>query len=353
MTTATIKAPDTSPALSALPLGANGTETDLSGIAAAIRSADRFLVTSHARPDGDAVGSSLACAELLRQLGKTCDVVLADPVPQVYLTLPGIQAVKHLERIDASRYDCAIVLECDGTERTGLQGLQALPLLNIDHHITGCNFGALNWIDDSAAAVAILVYQLARYLDVSVTPAMATCLYTALFTDTGAFTYPGTANGALPIAQELIACGADADRIARDVLYSVSTAHIRLLGTALSRMQLHGATAWTFIKLDDLAAFGATDEDTEGTVDYLISIAGVDSALFLREIPPDSSCPQRFRVSLRSKSGLDVSSVALAHGGGGHQRSAGCSVDGPLQHAVAAMLTGLERLRISPAGGLT
>ncbi len=335
--------------LSVVPEGSLGASADLPAIAAAIQAMDCFLVTSHARPDGDAIGSALACADLLRSLGKTCEIVLADPIPQVYLTLPGIHAVRQADRIEASRYDCAIVLECDSHARTGLHGLDALPVLNIDHHITGANFGSLNWIDDSAAAVAILVYQLARHLEVPVTPAMATCLYTAVFTDTGAFTYPGTANGALPIAQELIACGADADRIARDVLYSVSTAHIRLLGTALSRMQLHGATAWSFITLDDLAAFNATEEDSEGTVDYLISIAGVDAAIFLRELQPESGSPQKFRASLRSKSGLDVSSVALAHGGGGHQRAAGCCLSGPLEEAVAAILAGLEQRRSSAA----
>lgn len=347
MSSATITAADVAFTLSALPDGSEGLRVDLPAIAAAVRAFDRFVVTSHARPDGDAVGSALACADLLTQLGKHCDVVFADPIPQVYLTLPGVDRIRHADRVDAALYDAAIVLECDGTLRTGLQGLQALPLLNIDHHITSCNFGALNWIDDSAAAVAILVYQLARHLHVPVTPAMATCLYTAVFTDTGAFTYPGTANGALPIAQELIVCGADADRIARDVLYSVSTAHIRLLGTALSRMQLHGATAWSFITLADFAAFSATDEDSEGTVDYLISIAGVDAAVFLRELPPEPGAPQQFRASLRSKSGLDVSAVALAHGGGGHQRAAGCRVPGPMEDAIAAILTGLEQRRSS------
>ncbi|WP_419804560.1 DHH family phosphoesterase [Terriglobus sp.] len=345
MTPATITRSAIPVALSALPDGRHGVGVDLSAMASAILAMDHFLITSHARPDGDAIGSALACADILRHLGKRCDVVFADPIPNVYLTLPGIPQVKHMTSVDAALYDCAIVLECDSTARTGLQGLQSLPLLNIDHHITGCNFGALNWIDDSAAAVAILVYQLARHLDVPVTPSMATCLYTAVFTDTGAFTYPGTANGALSIAQELIAWGADADRIARDVLYSVSTAHIRLLGTALSRMQLHGATAWSFITLDDLSAFGATEEDSEGTVDYLISIAGVDAALFLRELPSESGSPQQFRASLRSKNGLDVSSVALAHGGGGHQRASGCCLPGPLDAAAAAMLTGLERCR--------
>ncbi|GAA3748641.1 DHH family phosphoesterase [Terriglobus aquaticus] len=344
MTSATASIPELPLPIVALPVGCYGASADLSTMAAAILGFQTFVVTSHARPDGDAVGSALACAEMLRYLGKQCDVVFADPIPQVYLTLPGVENIIHAGRVDPDRYDCAIVLECDSTARTGLRDLQLLPLLNIDHHITGCNFGALNWIDDAAAAVACLVYQLARFLQVPVTPAMATCLYTALFTDTGAFTYPGTAHGAFPVAQELIACGADADRIARDVLYSVSTAHIRLLGTALSRMQVHGATAWSYITLRDLAAFDATDEDSEGTVDYLISIAGVDAALFLREVPHDSG-PQRFRASLRSKSDLDVSSVALEYGGGGHQRAAGCSIEGSLENVSSALLQGLQQRR--------
>lgn len=330
--------------LTPLPKGCYGAAADMQHIAEAIRELQMFVITSHARPDGDAIGSALACAEMLRALGKRCEVVFADPIPHVYLTLPGVGDIIHSSRVDASRYECAIVLECDSTARTGLSGLQDLPILNLDHHITGCNFGALNWIDDSVAAVACLVYQLARHMQVPVTPSMATCLYTAVFTDTGAFTYPGTANAAFPIAQELIRCGADADRIARDVLYSVSTAHIRLLGTALSRMQLHGATAWSYITLRDLAAFDATEEDSEGTVDYLISIAGVDAALFLREVSSDSK-PQRFRASLRSKGDLDVSSVALEQGGGGHQRAAGCSMTGSLESVSSVLLNGLNQQR--------
>ncbi len=319
--------------------------TDMHTVADAIRNHQNFLITSHARPDGDAIGSSLACAEMLRALGKQCDVVLADTIPSVYLTLPGIEQIRQARVIDPAQYDFAIVLECDGTERTGLTNLDALPMINIDHHVTGCNFAALNWIDDSAAAVAVLVYRLAQALDVLVTPDMANCLYTAVLTDTGAFTFPGTAKDALPVAQELIACGADADRVARDVLYSVSTAHIRLLGTALSRMQLHDATAWSYITQEDLSSFSATDEDTEGTVDYLISIAGVDTAMFLRELPSGPEVAQRFRVSLRSKTSLDVSAIAAANGGGGHYRAAGCTVTGPLKNAVDQLLDGLAHRR--------
>ena len=147
------------------------------------------------------------------------------------------------------------------------------------------------------------------------------------------------------MASELIAHGADADSIARDVLYSVSAAHIRLLGIALSRMQLRGTVAWSYITQQDLAEVGATDEDSEGTVTYLISIAGVQAALFLREMPQETGAAQIFRVSLRSKSLLDVSAVAAACGGGGHRSAAGCMLHGDLHGILDRLLHEIDRER--------
>ncbi len=304
-----------------------------------IRGSRRFLVTSHSRPDGDAVGSLLAFAAMLDQLGKDVDCVLADPVPQVYATLPGVERIRQTSMVEANRYDAAVVLECDSTQRTGLKGYGDLPVINIDHHATGREYGAENWIDCDVSAVAVLVYRLAVALGLTITPDIATCLYTAVFTDTGAFTYPGTAASALPIAQSLIAHGARADAVAHDVLYSVSAASIRLLGTALSRMQVHGATAWSYVLQDDLSRLGATDEDSEGTVNYLIGIAGINAALFLREMPGEGLDGTRYRASLRSKSpSLDVSAIAIRCGGGGHRNAAGCTVTGPLQRCVDDLL---------------
>ena len=310
-----------------------------------LRPGSHLLVTSHARPDGDAIGSMLAVAGILEQLGITYDLVLADPVPQVYRSLPGVRHIRTAPVIHASRYAGAVVLECDGLTRTGLLGFGTLPVFNLDHHRTGTAFGALNWIDCDACAVAVLVYRLALLLGVNVTQAMATCLYTAILTDTGAFTYPGTALTSFSIAGELIALGADADTVAHDVLYSVSAAHIHLLGIALSRMQMRGTVAWSYVTQQDLCAVGATDEDSEGTVTYLISIAGVDAALFLRELPLEPDRPTRFRVSLRSKSALDVSTVAANCGGGGHRSAAGCVLAGDLDSTVHLLLTELARAR--------
>ncbi len=306
--------------------------------------ANRFLVTSHSRPDGDAVGSVLAFAEMLDQLGKQADCVLADPVPQVYMKLPGVERIRQSAAVNAAAYDVAVILECDAKQRTGIAGYGDLPILNIDHHLTGCEYGTLNWIDGDVFAVAVLVYQLALRMNVTITPAMATCLYTAVFTDTGAFTYPGTAVATLPLAQKLIALGADADGVAHSVLYSVSAGSIRLLGTALSRMQLRGVTAWSYILQDDLLKLGASEEDSEGTVNYLVSIAGVHAALFLREMPSEGiGKPAKFRASLRSKSMVDVSAIATQFGGGGHRNAAGCMVAGRLDEVAQRILNEMER----------
>lgn len=298
----------------------------------------RFLVVSHARPDGDAVGSVLAMGEVLRCMGKTADLVLSDPVPKVYRTLPGVEQLRMAGTVDAAVYDAVIVLECDGTERTGIRGMDDAFLINIDHHRTGCNYGAVNWIDPDAACVAAMVYELALMAGVSVTPSMATCMYTALMTDTGSFTYPGTSAESFTLAHTLIDLGANADTVARDVLYSVPAARIHLLGVALSRIRMAGPLAWTYITQADLLQYSATDEDTEGTVNYLISIAGVEAAAYLREVAGE---PTRYRTSLRSKSGVDVSRAAAACGGGGHRNAAGCTLDGPFEAAVERVLTEL------------
>ena len=308
-------------------------------ILAELRRRNRFLVVSHARPDGDAVGSALTMSSILQQMGKTVDVVLSDAVPWVYRTLPGVEQIQRKRRVHAADYDAAIILECDGIARTGIEGLDCLFLINIDHHRTGCAYGAINWIDPEASAVASMVYELALAAGVEVNACMATCLYTALMTDTGSFTYPGTSAETFTLAHTLIALGAKADTVARDVLYSVPAARIHLLGVALSRIRIEGPLAWTYILQKDLDELSATDEDSEGTVNYLISIVNVEAAAFLREVP---GSPQRFRTSLRSKSSVDVSHAATLCGGGGHRNAAGCTLDGPLDVAVAMIL---ERLR--------
>src|SRR5690348_15213583 len=157
-----------------------------------IQQRDAFLLTSHARPDGDAIGSLLALYQMLRHLGKMARVVMSDPVPLIYNGLPHAQVIEHLSAVPAEAPDVAIILECDSIHRTRLQGLDRRFLINIDHHSSAREFGDLNWIDEKACAVAEMVYRLGRAACITITPDMSTCLYTAVLTDTGSFCFSGT-----------------------------------------------------------------------------------------------------------------------------------------------------------------
>src|SRR5215471_19832121 len=156
-----------------------------------IQSRKHFLVTSHTRPDGDAVGSSLALAQILRKMNKRAEIVLGDSVPVIYKPLPHADTIVHRSRVNG-KYDAAIILECDSVLRTRLEGLESHFLINIDHHETSKPFANVNWIDPSACAVAEMVFRLALAAGVKITPEIATCLYTAVLTDTGAFCYSPT-----------------------------------------------------------------------------------------------------------------------------------------------------------------
>jgi len=313
----------------------------IAAVLAAFRAHPRFLLTSHARPDGDAIGSVLALAELLDQLGCQVDIVFADPVPSTYSTLPNLHRIHHTPSandIDHDGNTPAILLECDGIARTGLLGLEGRTLINIDHHASGQFFGALNWIDEHACAVAAMVYRIAIAAQVEITPSLATCLYTAILSDTGSFTYSSTTADTFALAHNLATRGANPSQIARDLYFSNPASKVRLLGTALNNLQLDGPIAWAWVTSEDMDRAGADAEDCEGIVNYLISIAGIEAAVFLREVPETSL----FRLSIRSKGKLDVSHVAEHFGGGGHRNASGCTLAGPLNVALDRILAQLR-----------
>ena len=315
--------------------------SQISTLLETFRSNRRFLITSHARPDGDAVGSVLALAEIIEQLGCRADIVFADPVPFIYHTLPNVHRIHHTPSatlIDPDPATPAILLECDSIARTGLLGLEGRTLINIDHHASGRPFGSVNWIDEDACAVAAMVYRIAIAAKVEITPSIATCLYAAILSDTGAFTYACTNAETFALAHDLAAHGACPGQVARDVYFSNPASKIRLLGTALSNLQCEGSLAWTWVTSDDMNLAGAEAEDCEGVVNYLISIAGIESAVFLREIPDAS----QFRLSIRSKGKVDVAQVAESFGGGGHRSASGCTLDGPLGVATERILAQLR-----------
>src|SRR5580692_11383386 len=172
----------------------------------------RFLVCSHARPDGDAVGSMLTFGMLLEQMGKQADLVTADRVPVLYRRLPGAEKIRTAASVEGA-YDAAILLECDSVERAGLPGLENFVLINIDHHVSGRAYAQLNWIDCDAASVGELVYRLAKAAGVTVTAEMAACLYMTVLTDTGSFSYGALSERTFALARELVQAGADPIRL--------------------------------------------------------------------------------------------------------------------------------------------
>jgi phosphoesterase RecJ-like protein len=305
-----------------------------------IRQGERFLVCSHSRPDGDAVGSMLAMGMLLQQMGKHADLVTADSVPHIYRGMPGADAIRSVLRVHGP-YDAAILLECDGLERANLRGMEDFFLINIDHHISGHAFAHVNWIDPHAVSVGELVYKLVKAAGATITPSMATCLYTTVLTDTGGFCYGATRASTFEIALDLVLAGADPIAIAQQVCFSTPASKMLLLGAALSNLEREGRLAWLWVTHKDMIRTCATEEDCEGIVNYAIGIAGVESAFFLRELPEG-----RIRVSLRSKGRVDVADVAAQLGGGGHENTAGCTVDGPLTQARDQILAVLRLHRV-------
>lgn len=301
------------------------------------RSTPRFVVTSHAQPDGDAIGSALAMAELLEQLGSSAEVVLAGPIPANYHNLPGVERIR-VAASAGSDDTPAILLECDGIARTGLEGLEGRRLINIDHHASGKNFAAINWIDENACAVAAMVYRIAQAAEATITPAMATGLYAAILSDTGSFSYSSTTAETFDMARDLVESGANPGQIARDLYSSNPVSKVRLLGAALSNMQCDGQVAWSWVTHSDMHRIGAGPEDSEGVVNYLIGIAGVESAVFIRELPETN----QFRLSIRSKGKVNVARIAEGFGGGGHRSASGCTLEGPLDSVIDRILTQLR-----------
>jgi bifunctional oligoribonuclease and PAP phosphatase NrnA len=301
-----------------------------------IRDGERFLVCSHSRPDGDAVGSVLAMGKFLEQIGKRADLVTADRVPAVYRKLPGAAGMRTALRVHGP-YDAAILLECDSAERTRLRGLERFSIVNIDHHASGRPWGQVNWIDREAASVGELVYRLIKAAGASLSPEIATCLYTTLLTDTGGFIYGGVRASTFALAEELVIAGADPIRISKDTYFCTPMSKLLLLGAALNNLHREGRIAWMWITHHDMVRTCAAEEDCEGIVNYALSIADVEAAIFLRELPE-----QRIRMSLRSKGKINVAAIAEGLGGGGHENAAGCTVDGPLARALEEILAELR-----------
>jgi bifunctional oligoribonuclease and PAP phosphatase NrnA len=215
--------------------------------------------------------------------------------------------------------------------------LENRSLINIDHHTSGRAFANVNWIDSNACAVAEMVYQLAGAAGIDITADMATCLYTAVLSDTGSFCYEGTDAHTFELARNLVGYGANPVVIAQDVYFSNPAAKMHLLGAALANLHHDGQLAWLWVSEEDMDDAHAAEEDCEGIVNYAIGIAGIEVAVFLRELSDG-----RARLSLRSKGRVNVATIAERFGGGGHENASGCTLDDPLPVATERILNCLR-----------
>lgn len=303
----------------------------------AIGSRQRFVLASHVRPDGDALGSLLGLRLILQGMGKQADVLVPGEVPPLYRYLPGSESVTATDRVPAGQaWDAAILLECSSFSRTHLAGWEGLFSINIDHHYTGRAFADVNWIDADACATAEMIYQLACAAEVRLTEDIATCLYTGILADTGSFSFPNTSAHALSVAAELARLGAKPHQIACTMYLSYPEAKMRVLAAALQNLRVEKPLAWMYVTEADLARSGAREEDAEGLVNYALGMDGVEIAAFFRPMAGG------YRVSLRAKHGYQVSDIAESLGGGGHRQASGFSLTGSLETVMDRVL-GLVR----------
>ena len=289
-----------------------------------IRQGRRFVVASHQRPDGDAIGSAMAMALALGELGKEA-MVVTDAIPPVFLQpFPRVDTIRITPEISES-FDAALVMECSELRRTGVGGLDRSPVMNIDHHPGNTEYGAVNWIDESAAACGQMAFLLIEALGVRLTPEIATHVYLAILTDTGSFHFSHLSPRTYDIARRCVEAGADPQWIARTHYDSNSLARVRIFGAVMNGMVIvdEGRVALLHITRQTMADLGGTNDDLEGLINFPLTVKDIEAVAFFKEVG-DSD----WRASLRSKGAVDIGAIARQHGGGGHTNAAGCAARG-------------------------
>lgn len=319
------------------------TET-IRNIVEAIRESRSALVVSHEGPDGDAVGSSLGLAAFLRAIGKEVVVHLTDPVPELYRFLPG--AAQVTPAIPDRDFDLAFVLDVGEFRRAGIQFCSFGRIgrtINIDHHLTCEQFGAINLIDEEAAATANLVWRVAAAYGFRPDYATALCLYVGILTDTGSFRYSNANREAFVTAGELLEAGGfTAWDVAEKLYENQPRKRLELLVRALPTLEFirNGQAASLTVTTEMYAATGTDAELTDGFVNYPRSVRGVEVAIFFRQL---EEC--RFKVGFRSKGAVNVAAIARHFGGGGHHNAAGGIVEGTLDEVKRIVYGAVEAIQ--------
>jgi phosphoesterase RecJ-like protein len=289
----------------------------------------RFLITSHLKPDGDSIGSQLAMAYALRALGKDVRVVNRDQAAPGLLAFPGVGEIEIAPRAEGD-YDALLVMECGDLARTGLEGLERHFTINIDHHPGNAMFGAINWFDPTAAACGEMVFDIVRRLGVPLSREVAVHVYVAILTDTGSFHYSSISPRTFDICRQCLEAGVDPVSVARSVFDSNNIGRLRLFGAVLGSVELEANGRLAVIYLDRAMAraAGGTYDDTEGLINLPLTVKEIQAVVFFKEWEAN-----QYRISMRSKGTIDVGDVAKRFGGGGHKNASGCTVTGSLAEA--------------------
>ena len=300
--------------------------------------AGSFVVTSHVNGDGDSIGSCLAMADFLSGKGKSATVILND-VPDRFDFLPGFDEIQRADEREGMAADAAVVLDCPSLDRIGSVGNclgTGTAILNIDHHKGNRYFGIANLVSEEVSSTCELLFHLFAAMDLKIDAPLAEKLYTGILFDTGSFRYSLTTSRSHEAAAQLIRCGARLDFVADRLYNNRSLGEIKLLGKAVESLSLHGEGR---IALLHLSHSDMRMGDPEEAVNYGMMIKGVEVAALLKEEKPG-----QFRVSLRSRSEVDVSAVASRLGGGGHERAAGCRRQGDLAAVTDAVIGEIEKV---------
>ncbi len=320
--------------------------------ARAIAASGNIVLATHVRPDGDALGSLLGFADILRGMGKRVVCYLEEAVSERYGFLPGRDQVEtDLERVFDFVRACgddvmAVCLDCGDLSRLGKSGpdLQNIhPLLVIDHHQGNNGFGDIAWIEPHRSSTGEMIYDLAVEMEAAVSKDAANCLYTAMVTDTGSFQYDSTTEHTFTVAAELVGRGVRPAAISQSLYDNATFGRLQLMQQVLATLESFFDDQVGVIRVtrDMLRATGTTLEDSEGLINLPRSVAGVRVAVFLKESGEEQ---QNVSVSLRAKGDCDVAVVAARFGGGGHRNAAGFRVgDQNIDQVLAALLPKLEQ----------
>lgn len=311
---------------------------DLQSINDLVFQARRILLVTHVAPDGDAIGSLLGLGRLLQAQGKELTMACEDPVPAMYDWLPGSDEI--VQRGNGA-YDLVISLDCSDKRRMGRpyeEEMAALPLLNIDHHVTNTRFGTANWVDPSSAATTQMILTLADTLGWKLTAPVATCLLNGLVTDTRSFRTPNVDAATLRAALRLMEAGASLSDVTRRALEQRPLASVRLWGQAIDQVQLNDGVLWTEVTRDMRRQQALGEDGESGLANFLSGIREAKVVLVFTE--RDNGTVD---VGMRAVPGYDVSQVALQLGGGGHPQAAGCTLEGDLKQVRQLVLAKVQQ----------